>query len=137
MLHRFILWFYTRSSLLSILREYESRIDQLNRENAELQRGMLDSIERLTAERTRLRHKIDSLRIKAHFTEDMIKPTFFYAWFKENYATAGKRIIGKDADNNVVYDSEAHPDLNISHLLWKRVLAVVKYDTHWEITLGD
>lgn len=137
MLHRFILWFYTRSSLLSILREYESRIDQLNRENAELQRAMLDSIERLTAERVELRHEIDSLRIKTHHTEDIVKPTFFYAWFRENYATAGKRIIGKDADNNVVYDSEAHPDLNISHLLWKRVLAVVKYDTHWEITLGD
>ena len=137
MLHRFILWFYTRNSLLSILREYESRIDQLNQKNADLQRDMFYSIENLTAERARLRNEIDSLRIKAHRTDDIIQPTFFYAWFRENYATAGKRIIGKDADNNVVYDSEAHPDLNISHLLWKRVLAVVKYDTHWEITLGD
>lgn len=66
---------------------------------------------------------------------------FFHTWFKNNYvncATAGKRIIATDiSGDNVLYDSEARPDLDIYHLMWKPVLAVIEHDAYFKLILGD
>lgn len=122
----FVRWLYTKNSLLKILREYEIRINQLNCENA----GLRATIAKFRNEHERMNRNENTSHV-----------IFFRTWFKNNYAncaTAGKRIIATDiSGDNVIYDSEARPDLDIYHLMWKPVLAVIDHDTYFKLILGD
>lgn len=119
----FVRWLYTRGSLLKILREHEICIDQLNRENA----GLRATIAKFRNEHERMNNNENTSHVM-----------FFHTWFKNNYATASKRIIATDiSGDNVLYDSEAHPDLDIYHLMWKPVLDVIEHDTYFKLILGD
>lgn len=122
---RFVRWLYTRNSLLKILRDHEIRIDQLNCENAELRA----TIATFRNEHERMNHNKNTSHVM-----------FFYTWLKNNYvncATASKRIIATDlSGDNVMYDSEARPDLDIYHLMWKPVLGVTEHDTYFKLILG-
>ena len=120
----FVRWLYTRNSLLKILREHESRIDQLNCENAELRA----TVAKFRNEHERMNRNENTSRM------------FFRTWLKNNYvncAIAGKRIIATDlSGDNVMYDSEARSDLDIYHLMWKPVLGVTDHGTYFKLILG-
>ena len=140
-----ISWLMDKISLIRKLSEYRKRLIELDAENVSMQRRIFDCIEKSSAERVRYQQEIARLREKLCDRmidpNDLVRYSFFCVWLKETAEErlAGNiRVIGKDLVDNVIYDSNHWvPEADIGHLLNRKVIAVDKYDTHWEIRLGE